>query len=336
MTRPENDTTKPAGIIRLANSFCDAKALMTAVELDLFSLLHVGPATAEGICEALSLDGRGATDWLDLLTELDLLVCENGQYANAAGSGQFLVRGDDDYIGGFIERTNRNLYPAWGNLAEALRTGKPQSGSSFTAVVNNPNILRQFIGSMDALTKDLGPALIATYTGWNAYKSVLDVGGCRGSLVTQIVKEFPHLAGHAFDLPQMEPFFVEQLAQQEIDGSVTFHGGDFFADPLPTADLIVMGHVLHDWDRDQREFLIAKAYESLNSGGTLLIYDRMLDRTSSRVENLVISLDMLLVTDGGSEYSVQEVREHAKKAGFVTATDVLLGEDDTLVIATKS
>lgn len=335
MTTTPTDMSRPAGIIRLANSFCDAKALLTAVELGLFTTLREGPATEEEIRDRLGLHGRGLSDWLELLTELQLLERVDGRYRNSPGVDRHLVRGEQAYIGGFLERSNRNLYPAWGRLADALRTGKPQSGSSFEAVVDNPHILVQFINSMDALTRVLGPQLIEAYGDWHRYGSVLDVGGCRGSLVSQIVTAHPNLTGHVFDLPQMEPFFAEQAAERGLADRVTFHGGDFFADPLPPADIVVMGHVLHDWDRDQRKYLVTKAYDSVSPGGVLLVYDRMLDRESSRVENLVISLDMLLVTDGGSEYTVGELRGHAEAAGFVDIEDRLLGDDDTLLVAHK-
>ncbi|GLW06782.1 O-methyltransferase [Microtetraspora sp. NBRC 13810] len=336
MTSTTTDTSRPAGILRLANSFCDAKALLTAVELGLFTTLHEGPAGAEEIRERLGLHGRGLADWLDLLVEVRLLEREGDRYRNGPGADRYLVRGSDSYIGGFIERSNRNLYPAWGRLSEALRTGEPQSGSDFEAVVNNPHILAQFINSMDALTRVLGPQLIDAYDGWTGYESVLDVGGCRGGLVAQIVKAHPHLSGAVFDLPQMSPFFDEKAAEQGLTDKLSFHGGSFFTDPLPSADIVVLGHVLHDWDEQQRKFLVEKAYESVNPGGVLLVYDRMLDRASSRVENLVISLDMLLVTDGGSEYTVAELRGHAEAAGFASVEDRLLGDDDTLVVARKA
>ena len=335
MTVTASDTSTPTGILRLSNAFCDAKALLTAVELGLFTELSKGPATAGQLGEKLGLHGRGLTDWLDLLVALDLLGRDGDRYANGSGAQEFLVRGGRSYIGGFIERSNHNLYPAWGRLSDALRTGQPQTGSSFDAVIQNPAILGQFIRSMDALTRVLGPQLIEAYPAWNDYQSVLDVGGCRGSLAAQIVTRYPHLSGNVFDLPQMEPFFDERIAESGLSGKVSFHGGSFFTDPLPAADIVVMGHVLHDWDADQRKALVEKAYGSVNPGGVLLVYDRMLDRESSRVENLVISLDMLLVTDGGSEYGVGELREHALGAGFASAQDRPLGEFDTLVVCYK-
>jgi hypothetical protein len=330
------NTNSAAGIIRLANSFCDAKAVLTAVELGLFTTLRDKPSSEQRIRESLGLHGRGLSDWLDLLVELGLLDKADGIYRNAPGAARYLVRGEESYIGGFLERSNRNLYPAWGRLSIALHTGEQQSGSHFDQVVDNHAILRQFINSMDALTSVLGAQLIEAFEGWADYQTVLDIGGCRGGLVSQIIKAQPHLRGTVYDLPQMSPFFEELVAEQGLGDRVTFHGGSFFTDPvLPGADIVILGHVLHDWNPQQRKDLVTKAYQSINPGGTLLVYDRMLERAESRVENLVISLDMLLVTDGGSEYTAAEVHENARAAGFTAVTDRLLGEYDTLVIARK-
>ncbi|HEY2694348.1 MAG TPA: methyltransferase [Pseudonocardiaceae bacterium] len=335
MTTTAADTSTPAGILRLGNAFCDAKALLTAVELGLFTALHDGAASAEEIRTKLDLHQRGLSDFLNLLVALGLLEREDGKYRNASGADRYLVQGHGTYIGGFLERSNRNLYPAWGRLGEALRTGQQQSGSDFGKVVDNPALLRQFVGMMDGLTQVLGPQLIECYDGWDQARSLLDVGGCRGNITSQIVKAHPHLEGHVFDLPQIEPLFDEKVASYGLASRISFHGGSFFTDELPTADIVVIGHVLHDWDADQRRALVAKAYRSVNPGGTLIIYDRMLDDEPAHVENLVISLDMLLVTDGGSEYSVTEVTEHARAAGCPDITAKPLGEYDTVVFCHK-
>jgi SAM-dependent methyltransferase len=335
MTNIAGDTGTSAGILRLANSFCDAKALLTAVELGLFDVLSTGPASWEEIRESLGLQGRGLSDWLNLLTGLGLLEREDGRYRNSAGAGTYLVRDGQEYLGGFLRRSNRNLYPAWGRLDEALRTGKPQSGGDFLEMIENPGLLRQFADSMDALTRVLGPRLIAAYDGWGDHRSVLDVGGCRGYLASRIVRSQPHLDGHVFDLPQMLPLFDELAAGSGLADRLSFHPGDFFADPLPAADIVIIGHALHDWSPEHRRLLVHKAFDSVRPGGVLLVYDRMLSDGSDHVENLVISLDMLLVTDGGSEYTVTELREHATAAGFGPVEDRPLGDYDTLVVCHK-
>ncbi|KDN20353.1 methyltransferase [Amycolatopsis rifamycinica] len=330
MTSTAPDVSTPAGIIRLCNAFCDAKALLTAVELDLFTTLHPGPATEEEIKEKLALHGRGLGDFLNLLTALGLLEKENGRYRNAPGADRHLVTHLPEYVGGFMHRANNNLYPAWGRLTEALRTGKPTAEGDFEQVIANPKVLGQFIRMMDALTQVLGPQLIEAFE-WSRFKTMLDVGGCRGNMASQIVKANPGLYGHVFDLPPMEPFFDEHMANLGLTERLEFHGGNVFHDDLPTADLVVLGHILHDFDRDHRRRILHKAAAAVNPGGTLLVYDRMLDEDPRHVENLVISIDMLLVSDGGSEYPASEVREHAAEVGFTEFFSKPLGDYDTLV-----
>jgi len=335
MTTTTPDVSTAAGILRLGNAFCDAKALLTAVELDLFGVLHQTGATEEEIRQRLDLHGRGLRDFLALLVSLGLLAEENGRYTNAEGADRYLVRDIPTFIGGFLLRSSRNLYPAWGKIADALRTGEKQSGGEFSELTKVPALLKQFIGMMDALTQQLGPELTQAIE-WARYRSVLDVGGCRGSLAGQLVKAHPHLSGHVFDLPAMVPFFDEHIDNLGLTGLVRFHGGSFFEVPLPKADVVILGHVLHDWDADQRAYLVEKAFQAVLPGGVLLAYDRMLGDERNLVENLVISLDMLLVTDGGSEYPAEEIHQHARAAGFASSTAQPLGDYDTLVICRKS
>ncbi|GAA3582915.1 methyltransferase [Amycolatopsis ultiminotia] len=335
MTTTAPDISTPAGILRLGNAFCDAKALLTAVELDLFGLLHEGPADEETIRTKLDLHGRGLRDFLTLLVQLGLLSEQDGRYANAEGADKYLVRSVPTFIGGFLLRSNRNLYPAWGRLSEALRTGQQQSGSEFLTMVQSPQVLRQFVGMMDALTQQLAPKL-AEAIDWSRYASVLDVGGCRGNLVGQLVKAHPQLHGKVLDLPAMQQVFTEHMESMGLGAAVSFHPGSFFEVPLPEADVVILGHVLHDWDESQREFLVRKAYDAVRPGGVLLVYDRMLAEGPALIENLVISLDMLLVTDGGSEYPAEEIHRHAAAAGFASTEEKLLDAYDTLVVCHKA
>jgi SAM-dependent methyltransferase len=240
------------------------------------------------------------------------------------------VRGKDTYSGGFIERANRMLYPAWGRLTDALRSGKPQV-DAYAAVTTDPVRRNQFLAMMDSVNGLLVPDILTAFD-WTTVDSVADVGGARGNLAGRVAQANPHLRGTVFDLPEITAAANAHLETLGVSDRVTFTAGDFFTDELPRADVIIYGHVLHNWSPAERAGLVKKAYEALPPGGTLLIYDAMLDDDRSDLSQLLVSLNMLLVTEGGSEYTVQECTGYLTEAGFTGIAGTRVGNNNTLVI----
>jgi SAM-dependent methyltransferase len=326
------DTSSVAGILRLGNAFTEAQALLTAVELDLFTMLDGNPATAEEIRARLGLSGRGLGDFLHLLVALGVLAKEEGRYRNAAGAARYLVSGQDGYVGGYLLGAKAAMYPVWNGLTETLRTGVPRSpADSFAAMLADQRELRRYARMMEGVLRPLVPHLVMALE-WSRYRSVLDVGGCQGGLVATLVTAYPGLTGSVFDLPEVEPLFDERMAELGTADVVRFHGGDFFRDPLPSSDVVILGHVLHNWPRDRRQQLVDAAYRALSPGGALLVHDRMLDDAGADIDNLVASIVMALVTEEGAEYTVGEVAGLATSAGFASVRSQPLGDNETLVI----
>ncbi len=324
----------PVAIKRLGNAFCEAKLLLTATELGLFTVLDAGPATAEEVRAKLGLGHRGVRDFLDGLVALGLLERSGEAYTNGPAAAEFLVQGRDGYSGGFLERANRMLYPSWGKLTEALRTGAPQTQASFRAVTADPGKLRSFLAMMDSVNGLLVDDLLEVFP-WSQYTSVADIGGARGNVAGLLAKAHPGLRGTVFDLPDIADAAREHLAGLGVADRVEFQGGDFFTDELPAADVMIMGHVLHNWSPQQRQELVDKCHAKLAPGGALLIYDAMLDDERQDISKLLVSLNMLLVTEGGSEYPVGECREYLTRAGFTQTTAHPLGANNTLIIGIK-
>lgn len=330
-------TAGPAGpeaFYEIGMAFCKAKVLLTALELGLFTVLHEGPATERQLRDRLGLDERGAGDFLNALVGLGVLELADGRYGNTPAADRHLVPGLPGYAGGFLERSNHMLYPAWGRLSEALRTGRPQADADFRDMIEDPVRLEAFLGMMDSLSGLLAPKLAAAFD-WSGHASMADIGGARGNLAGNIVRAHPHLEGNVFDLPQMEPFFEQHMRALGVEGRVAFHPGDFFVDPLPEADVLVIGHALHDWAPDERRAIVKKAFQAVAPGGALLVYDPMVDEEPSDPGNYLISLSMLLTTDGGSEYTPRECGSWMTDAGFTVASVQPLGFGDTLVVGRK-
>ncbi|OJY38849.1 methyltransferase [Pseudonocardia sp. 73-21] len=340
MTATETTALDLNGIVALGMAFCDAKVLLTATELRLFTVLaEHGPSTEEQLLDLLGLHPRGSREFLNSLVRLGLLHREDGVFRNAAAADTYLVVGRPDYVGKFLDRSNRVLYPAWTGFTESLRTGESQiaghgDDNMFTHLYRDEQQMRDFVAMMDALNSAVGPVLAEVYD-WSDHTRLVDIGGCRGNIAATLVKAHPHMTATVFDLPEVEPVFDEHIAALGMTDKVSFVGGDFFADPAPAADVAIIGHVLEDWSEERRRILVRKAFDALDSGGTLLVYDPMLDDELSPLNNYMTSLTMLVVTHGGSEYAVDACEGWLTEAGFVDVSAELLATNDILVTGRK-
>ena len=331
----------PANIMQLGLGFMASKTLLSAIELGVFTQLSNGPRSAEELIESLGLHERSAHDFLDALVSLGMLDRENGLYQNTPQTAEFLVRGKLSYLGGMLEMANERLYPFWGSLTEGLRTGLPQNevktggAGLFEALYSDPERLRLFLGAMTGLSAGAAKAIAEKFP-WKDYKTVLDVGGAQGGLLVQVALAHPHLRGQNFDLPVVQPIFDEYVADNNLSDRLTFHPGNFFEESLPESDVIVMGHILHDWDMDQKRMLLKKAYDALPTGGSLLIFEALIDdERRSNPFGLLMSLNMLIETPGGFDYTGRDCSQWMRETGFSATRVEHLAGPDSMVVGVK-
>ena len=235
---------------------------------------------------------------------------------------------------------NARLYPFWGSLTEGLRTGQPQNEIKhgrnwFEELYRDPARLRQFLQAMTGLSLTTARVLAQKFP-WREFKTFMDIGCAQGGMPVQLALTHSHLSGGGADLPVVTSIFKEYVASFNLSDRLQFQPLDFFNDPLPSADVLVMGHILHDWNMDEKRMLIAKAYEALPKGGTLIAYDAVID--DDRRKNtfgLLMSLNMLIETSGGFDYTGTDCSAWMKDAGFrETRVEHLVGPD-SMVIGTK-
>jgi SAM-dependent methyltransferase len=155
-------------------------------------------------------------------------------------------------------------------------------------------------------------------------------------LSIRLAEMHPQLSGLNFDLPEVEPFFLEQARAAGMSERVHFHAGDFFADALPAADVFILGHVLHNWALAEKRTLIQNCYDALSPGGVVIVYEALID--DQRRENsfgLLMSLNMLLVTSGGFVFTGAECQSWLRDAGFRETRVEHLHGSDSMVIGVK-
>jgi len=335
----------PSHIMQVGMGFFGSRTLLTAVELGLFTHLGKGRLTAEQIANKLELHPRAIPDFPDALVALGLLDRKGdgpaALYANTREAAVFLDQNSPQYMGGILEMASSRLYGFWGSLTEALQTGKAQneikdSGEPiFAKLYAVPERLEQFMNAMAGVSAGNFKALANSFD-FSGYQTLCDVGGATGQLACMVAAAHPHMRCVSADLPPVQPVAERRIAQAGLSDRVTTAVIDFFADPLPKADVITMGMILHDWNLDKKKHLIRLAYDALPPGGAFIVVEALID--DARRENafgLLMSLNMLIEFGDAFDYSAADFKRWCSEAGFTRFEVIPLAGPSSAAVAYK-
>ena len=323
----------PERILQTGLAFWPSKTLLSAIEMGVFTELARGPESFDALSGRLGLHPRSARDFLDTLVALGFLTRDGDRYANTPETDLFLDRKKPSYVGGILEMANHRLYPFWGHLTEALRTGQPQN----EVKSGGPGLFE------DALRRSGAPEAVprgddrhqprrqhddrrARFRGRTTRRSSTSA---RRRAISRRRSRWPirTCTGIGFDLPEVAPIFEEYVAAVGVADRLTFAPGELLRPDLPKADVVLMGHILHDWDLPTKKMLIAKAFDALPAGGALIVYEAIIDDDRSKnAFGLMMSLNMLIETPGGFDYTGADCSGWMKEAGFSsTRVEPLVG-----------
>ena len=340
-----NQQLDPTSIMQTATGFWSSKVLLTAVEFDLFSTLGDGSMTADELGAALGVHVRGRYDFFDALVALGFLRRAGdgpqGRYRNTPQTAAFLVKQSPAYIGGMPEMFNSRLFGFWNNLGDALRTGQPQNEIKLTGkpmfaeLYADEARLGEFLRAMTGLQAG-NFSLLAEKFDFSRYRNVTDVGGALALLSRLVAARHPDLRFQTFDLPPVRVHAQKAIDTAGLSDRIQVVSGDFFVDPLPKADVVTMGNVLHDWNREQKLRLIRKAYDALPEGGAFIAIENVID--DARRENvfgLLMSLNMLIEFGDAFDYTGADFRAWFGEAGFTRFDFIPLAGPSSAAVAYK-
>ena len=335
----------PAHIMQTGLGFWNSKVLLSAIRFGLFTLLTKGPLSAEEIRKQLNLHPRSLFDFLDALTALGFLqregLLDKAKYSNTIDTDIFLDRSKPSYIGGILEMANNRLYGFWGNLEEGLLTGEPQNEVKdggpdlFGVLYKDPDRLAEFVKAMGSF--QVGNFMeFSKKFDFSKYNTLVDAGGAGGLLSVYVAMNNTHMNCISFDLPAVEEIAKANVNHFGLAGKVKCESGNFFKDDLPKADIVVMGNILHDWDEEQKLGLFRKAFEAIPAGGAFVAIENVIDNDRRQnVLGLLMSLNMLIETPGGFDYTVADFERWAKQTGFKNTEVVPLAGPTSAAIAYK-
>ncbi|HWX96548.1 MAG TPA: methyltransferase [Solirubrobacteraceae bacterium] len=321
-----SEQVDPSHIMQVGMGFWASKTLLSAVELELFTTLGGEAMTGQQIAAALELHPRAVPDFPDALVALQLLdragEGSDALYRNTNATAVFLDKASPAYIGGILEMSNARLYRFWGDLTEALQTGKPQNEIKHTGkpmfdeLYSDPDRLEQFMNAMSGIS--LGPFnALAEKFDFSAYETLCDVGGATGQLSITVADRHPHMRCATHDLGVVEPIARRTIEDAGLSDRVRTETGDFFGEPLPKADVVTMGMILHDWDLEGKMHLINAAYDALPDGGAFIVIENLID--DARRENafgLLMSLNMLIEFGNAFDFTGADFAGWCKEVGF--------------------
>lgn len=335
----------PSAILQTAFSFWSSKVLLTAVEFGVFTKLGQRRITGAELGGELGLHPRGISDFFDALVAMKFLDREGdgsgAKYFNTPAGALYLDRNSPRYVGGILVMLNARLFKFWHDLPEALRTGKPQNEVKhgqkgvFEELYAELPKLEQFMGAMTGLSRINFEAFAAKFD-FSGFKTLCDVGGATGLLSIEAMKKHPHLRCISFDLPPVEAIARRHIAAVGLSDRIATASGDFFTDPLPKADVITMGMILHDWNLEKKMHLIRAAYDALPPGGALVAIEALID--DARRENvfgLLMSLNMLIEFGDAFDYSGADFRKWCGEVGFKRFEVIHLAGASSAAIAYK-
>jgi len=324
---------RPEELLRLANNFMESRILLSAAELDLFTLLNSGPLSAQEVAVRIGANLRALTVLLDALSAMGLLS-KRGETYRCEDSASVLSKDPPHSILPMLLHA-AHLWKRWTNLTDVVQgTLVSKDGDrSF----RSPEELQAFIEAMHVIAAPRAQEIVAAANPSSA-KALLDVGGASGTYTIAFLRAVPEMKATLFDKPEVIEMARERLGKEGMLDRVALVPGDFYQDELPPGhDLAFLSAIIHQNSSAQNLDLLNKVFRSLNSGGRILIRDHVMepDRIHPR-DGAIFAVNMLLGTPGGRTYTFDEIKTGLSRAGFSGIRLLKKGEHmDGLVEAFK-
>jgi SAM-dependent methyltransferase len=324
-------------LMSLASGHVEARIVQTAVELKIFDALQHAPLTGSELANSLGLDPQASELFLNALTALSLLDKDAGKFSLSDTARQFLLRSSPQYLGGMIH-FDASLWSCWEKLDQSLRSGKPVRPANMYQ--EDSEETETFINGMDSLVKARGDCgVLVDALDWGDVTDLLDIGSGPGTYPIALCRRFDQVRATIFDLPATLDITEKFVREAGMTPRIKLIAGDYRKDPIPGRyDVIFLSNIIHGENEQRNQALIGKLAENLKPAGRLVIKDHILDQSRAYPPiGAIFSMLMLLTTDGGRCYSLEEISAWLKSAGLaqIEQRDLPPPLTSSLVIASR-
>jgi SAM-dependent methyltransferase len=311
-----------------------ARIILTAAELDVFTILYLKPGTAKDIAQQKNTDERATERVLDCLVTFGLVQKETGTY-RLTEQGSYFSSHHPESVLPMVLHMN-SMWDNWTKLTKIVREGSNIDLPSVIAA-RDEHVSRAFIGAMHVIGRSLSREIAAAYNT-SPFKRLLDIGGGSGTYTIAFLEKNPAMTGVIFDLPGVLPMAEARLTEEGYRDRVELVPGDFYNDELPKGcDLALLSAIIHQNSPQQNNDLFRKIFLALEPDGAVVIRDHIMNESRTWPSaGALFAINMLVHTKGGGTYTFREVKDGLEKAGFTMVQQVKTGERmDSLVEARK-
>ena len=274
MTKAADDKSSPTTVRlqNIAQSYGQSAALMSAVELGVFTAVSNGAGTFAEVAAATDIHETNAERLIVLLCAADLMKVSNGRLQNAPDVERFLVEGQPGFMGPWITFT-KPQWNEWGRLSEHLRNHDLKDlGSIGDITVEDA---KRYHKSTYSIGMGAGRRFVR-HVDLSSRKKIMDIGGGSGAYCIAAAKTHPHIRAVVLDLPAVCTVANEFLAENGVSDRVSAEPCDFTRDAFPSdCDVAIMASNLPMYDRTTIAAVVAKAYDALLPGGEMHLLGEM-------------------------------------------------------------
>jgi (2Fe-2S) ferredoxin/2-polyprenyl-3-methyl-5-hydroxy-6-metoxy-1,4-benzoquinol methylase len=321
----------PDDLNQTLRAYMESRALLTALELDVFTAVGSG-ATAAEVAHKISTHPRATEMLLNALAAMGMLTKQQGVFRDTAATARYFAGGSKDNARhGLIHIAN--IWHRWSNLTDCVRAGTAVGHQEMAE--RGADWTEPFIAAMHRNASERAPLVVQAVGA--AGDRLLDVGGGSGAYSIAFARAHEKLHATVLDLPAVIPIAQGHINAAGLAGRVETRAGDLRRDPLGKGfSLVLVSAICHMLSPEENQDLFRRCFEALEPNGRLVMQDFILepDKTAPK-QAALFALNMLVGTPAGSTYSYEEYTEWMNQAGFKEVRQIRLPGPSSLMVGVK-
>lgn len=308
-----------ARVLELLFGFIVSRSVSAVAELNVPDALRDGPRYYTDLAREVGADQRSLHRVMRVMTSVGVFdEPEPGTYALNDTSACLRSDAPTSLRDLAVTLTAPSHWDPWGRFTDTVRTGSSGAQLAFGTDLfswfqrsENVEQWKIFNAAMTSFSSSTAEAAAEAYD-FTRFEKIADIGGGHGLLLKTVLAKAPHAEGVLFDLPGV----FEGFDSSVLGDRVTTVGGDFFEAVPPGCDCYVMKHIIHDWSDDHCRRILGNIAKAMTPEGRVLVIEFVMPESAEPHPAKFMDLNMLAVTEGGTERTEREFEELFASAGL--------------------